>query len=109
MEQLEPSTPGFTSEQSTDPNGNVVLTLRGELDMSSAVKFRQTIEQLVESHDAELVFDLAELAFMDSSGIAVLVYAANNFGPVELRNSSPIIRRIIEATGLTRFLRLDPS
>jgi len=109
MEQLEPPAPIFNSEQSTDPNGDTVLTLHGELDMSSAVGLRETVEGFVANHDSRIIFDLGELAFMDSSGIAVLVYTANNVGRVELRNASPIIKRIIEATGLSDFLQVDPS
>jgi anti-anti-sigma factor len=55
------------------------------------------------------VVDLSELDFMDSSGIAVLIYAVNSIKAIELRNASPIIRRIIEATGLSNVLRLDPT
>jgi anti-anti-sigma factor len=46
---------------------------------------------------------------MDSTGIAVMVYAANKVGNVELRHASNIVRRVVEATGLTDVLRLDPS
>jgi anti-sigma B factor antagonist len=85
------------------------LKLRGELDMLSAVTLRDTVERLVDHRCARLVFDLGELDFMDSSGIAVLVYAANSIEAIELINASPIIKRIIEVTGLSNLLKLDPS
>jgi anti-sigma B factor antagonist len=112
MEQLDPKDPNdqrFASEQSVDSNGDPVLKLRGELDMMSAVPLRETVEKIAAQHCDRLVFDLSDLEFMDSSGIAVLVYAANNVGTVSLHNASPIIRRIVEATGLTDFLLLDPQ
>jgi anti-anti-sigma factor len=107
MEKLEPEEQRFLSAHSTDPDGTPVLKLRGELDMLSATKLRETVESLVADHCDRVVFDLSDLEFMDSSGIAVLVFAANNIDTFELRNASPIIRRIIEVTGLTGFLRLD--
>jgi len=109
MEKLEPEEQRFLSAQSTDSDGTPVLKLRGELDMLSATALRETVDGLVADHCGRVVFDLSDLQFMDSSGIAVLVFAANNIGDFELRNASPIIRRIIEVTGLTGFLRLDPQ
>jgi anti-anti-sigma factor len=109
MEKLEPQDQRFLSAQSTDADGTPVLKLRGELDMLSATELRETVEALVVDHCDHVVFDLIDLQFMDSSGIAVLVFAANSVGQIELRNPSPIIRRIIEVTGLSSFLRLDPQ
>jgi anti-anti-sigma factor len=109
MEKLEPEEQRFLSAPSTDSDGTPVLKLRGELDMLSATALRETVDGLVADHCDRVVFDLSDLQFMDSSGIAVLVFAANNIANFELRNASPIIRRIIEVTGLTGFLRLDPQ
>ena len=109
MENVEPQSPRFSSAQSTDSGGSPLLKLRGELDMLSAVDLRKIVEGLVDQHCNHLVFDLSELDFMDSSGIAVLIYSANSIGTIELRSASPIIRRIIEATGLSNVLRLDPA
>jgi anti-sigma B factor antagonist len=110
MEKLDPDDERFLSAETSDPDGNPVLELRGELDMVSAVTLRETVEGLVAENNCEhVVFDLTDLQFMDSSGIAVLVFAANKIHRIELRNASPIIRRIIEVTGLSSFLRLDPQ
>ncbi|MFZ0666660.1 MAG: STAS domain-containing protein [Acidimicrobiales bacterium] len=108
MEQLDPQSPRFECIRSTDFQGDPLLELHGELDMSSATEFRQSIEELISAGVTRVVFDLKDLVFMDSSGIAVLVFAANSISSVEVRNSSSIIKRIVEATGLTGFLRLDP-
>jgi anti-anti-sigma factor len=109
MEELDTSETSFTIEQSSNAAGDPMLTLHGELDISNADMFRQTVEKVVEKNPARLVFDLAQLTFMDSSGIAVMVYAANKVSDIELRHASTIIRRVVEATGLTEILRLDPS
>jgi anti-sigma B factor antagonist len=109
MEELDISETNFAIVQSRDDVGDLLLTLTGELDISSAESFRTAVERLVEGGPARLVFDLTDLTFMDSSGIAVMVYAANKVGAVELRHASTIIRRIVEATGLSEILKLDPS
>jgi anti-sigma B factor antagonist len=109
MEKLGPDDKRFLSAKTSDPDGTPVLELRGELDMVSAVTLRETVETLVADNCDHVVFDLTGLQFMDSSGIAVLVFAANKITRIELRKASPIIRRIIEVTGLQSFLRLDPQ
>jgi len=107
MAELEGGGPPFAVDRSVDENSNPMLELRGELDMSSADGLRDTVDEIVGSKPQKMVFDLAGLSFMDSSGIAVLVYAANRVGTIELRHVQPIIRRIVEASGLSGILRLD--
>jgi anti-anti-sigma regulatory factor len=45
---------------------------------------------------------------MDSAGIAVLIVAAADVEVIELRNLSPIVRRVVEATGLTTIFQVQP-
>ena len=109
MEELESVEVGLSIEQSADPAGDPMITLAGELDISNADAFREIVEKVVEGRPGRLVFDLSQLAFMDSSGIAVMVYAANNVEGIELRHASAIIRRVVEATGLSEILPFGAS
>ncbi|HEY5251801.1 MAG TPA: STAS domain-containing protein [Acidimicrobiales bacterium] len=109
MEELDTDETGFSVEQSDDSHGDPVVRLNGELDISSAAAFREAMEELVGKQPGRLVFDLSQLTFMDSSGIAVMVYVANNVKKVELLHASSIVRRVVEATGLSDILRLEPS
>jgi anti-anti-sigma factor len=108
-EELHVRGPRFLSEVSSDPSGVPLIALHGELDMSSADELRDTVDQVAEHRPRQLIFDMSELDFVDSSGIAVLVYAANTIGDVHLQNSSPLIRRVLEASGLSTILRDEPS
>jgi anti-anti-sigma factor len=67
------------------------------------------MEELVGQKPSRLVFDLSQLTFMDSSGIAVMVYVANNVEKIDLLHASSIVRRVVEATGLSDILRLESS
>ena len=53
-------------------------------------------------------FDLSALEFMDSSGIALLLRVAAKTQTVRLLQPSPLVRRLIEATGLSDVLQIDP-
>lgn len=109
MEELDTSETIFTVDRSSDANGDPVLALDGELDVSHADMLRHAVETVLTDNPTRLVFDLTALTFMDSSGIAVMVYAANKVNGIELRHPSTIIRRVVEATGLAEILLLDPS
>ena len=85
-----------------------VIRLSGELDMVSVERVRSVVEGVLTADDDRLAFDVAELKFMDSSGIALLVSAARQVRQVELRHPTPIVRRLIELTGLTELLLMVP-
>jgi anti-anti-sigma factor len=54
--------------------GRVRLTLRGELDLGSAGR----LERALEEHRGPVLLDLTALAFMDSTGIRVLLEASES-------------------------------
>ena len=108
MDELDTHDATLEVAQTVDVSGDCVVTLKGELDLSNASSFRTTVDGVLASKPRRLVFDVEELGFLDSSGIAVLVHAANNVDEVVLHHPSTIIRRIVEATGLSGVLRLDP-
>jgi anti-anti-sigma factor len=66
------------------------------------------VDGVLAADDDRIAFDVGELEFMDSSGIALLVSAARQARRVELRHPTPIVRRLIELTGLTELLLMTP-
>jgi anti-sigma B factor antagonist len=93
-------------EGSVDGQGMATITLRGELDLASVGTVKVGIDKVLTTDTRRVVFDLEELTFMDSSGIALMVQIKNDVGAVEVHNATRIVRRAIEATGLTDILGL---
>jgi anti-anti-sigma factor len=89
-----------------DASGAPIITLAGELDISTAENLGRTVAALIASTPERLIFDLKGLEFMDSAGIAVLVGASKRV-QVGLRDPSVIVRRVIELTGLTDVLPIE--
>ncbi|HTY96148.1 MAG TPA: STAS domain-containing protein [Solirubrobacteraceae bacterium] len=86
-----------------------VVSVAGELDVSTARVLESAVEEACAPQPAELLFDLSELRFMDSAGIAVLLGATRRVPTVRLREPSPAVRRVLEMTGLTTVLPfVDP-
>jgi len=85
----------------------IVVSVAEELDMSNVEVVRGQVEALLAVNPASLAFDLAELTFMDSSGIALLVQTATRVEAISLRQVPGIIRRVLEATGVTEVLAVE--
>jgi|SRR5579875_23485 len=92
----------------SDATGATVVTVAGDLDMSNVETLRETVASITATPPPRLVFDLSGLRFIDSAGISVLLGAIANVEQVQLRDPSPAVRRVVELTGLTQVLELEP-
>jgi anti-anti-sigma factor len=101
MEELDRVAAELSIESADGADGVAVLAVAGELDSANAASLAEAVGALLANSPDRLVFDLDGLRFMDSAGIAVLINASRAVATVELRNPSPIVRRVIEMTGLT--------
>ena len=77
---------GFAIDGEFD-SPRMTLALKGELDLAGAPSLEHSIEALPWSQLAELVFDLAELTFIDSTGLSVLIQASQRAATAGLRFS----------------------
>jgi anti-anti-sigma factor len=90
----------------TDDDGTFVICLGGELDISNVPAIEGELATLVIDAKPPVTFDLSSLAFMDSSGIAMLLRVVESTGPVLIRKPSRIVQQIIDATGLADILQV---
>ena len=95
-------------EPVADETGECVLHVSGEVDLANAGLLRQAIEAFLASAPPRLVVDVRDLTFMDSSGLAVLLQAAAKVAQVVVRHPRSMIRRLIETTGVTSILQMEP-
>src|SRR5271165_6388323 len=96
-------------ETSVDESGNPIVHLAGELDMSNVDAVGSALADVIDRDPELLVFDLADLTFMDSSGLALLLHAVHRAGSLEVRRPTEIVRRVIDATGLSETLGVRPA
>jgi anti-sigma B factor antagonist len=109
MEDVEPAGESIGSATvSHDAAGVPVIKLSGEIDMSNVESLRGAIDPVVEQGPERVDFDLSALDFMDSSGIALLLRVAAKTQSVHLLQPSALVRRLVEATGLSDVLQIVP-
>lgn len=91
----------------SDAEGRTVLAVTGEIDLSNVDDLSKQIDAAIKPTDS-LIFDLSDVSFMDSSGIALLLNTVNSVADAVVRAPSKQVRRVLEATGLTSVLRMAP-
>jgi anti-sigma B factor antagonist len=87
------------------------LVLIGELDLSCAKRFRETLAKSVADEPEDLVIDMRSVTFIDSSGAALLLKAdklarEEGFRLHVVRSSAEIVQAMFEASGIDRLLPL---
>jgi anti-anti-sigma factor len=94
-------------------DGQVVLSLRGEVDILSAPEFGAFFETMIDRGHRSVVLDLAGLRFMDASGLAVIARGADRLevmgGALTIRTPIAMIGHMLEITGFARLVQLEPE
>ena len=89
-----------------DSDGTALVVLSGELDLVTAPQLEAVLASVPE--DRRIVFDLRALRFMDSSGVGLLVAAAQRKTPAGTRLGCIAgprqVQRILQITGADRLV-----
>ena len=92
--------------------GRTTVIVAGELDDSTAPELRERLAQVTTDLVGDLVLDIGLLTFVDSTGLALFVaqhkkLLSQGFG-LTISSPSPMARRLLEITGLTQLLSIEP-
>jgi len=82
----------------------LVVTLTGELDLSNVERIETDIAPQLESGRQRMIVEARDLEFADSSAIALWLRWSSQVEHFELRNLSPLLRRVLTAMGLEQRL-----
>jgi anti-sigma B factor antagonist len=96
-----------------EENGTARLSLRGELDVSSAAALMEQLSAVNASGVSEVVLDLAELSYIDPSGLSVLAVEQRraDASGLALRIAAPnaFVRHLLDITGLIDVFDVSDS
>ncbi|MCU9615168.1 STAS domain-containing protein [Caldibacillus lycopersici] len=89
-------------------DGNTIMKISGEIDAYTAPKLKETINQLTKEDGKNVVIDLTDVIYMDSTGLGVLVAAfkkiKTNGGSFILTGLSNRLQRLFTITGLSEIM-----
>ncbi len=87
-----------------------VVRVCGDFDLASVPHWRDQVSSLLDHGVLDVTVEMAELDFIDSSGLNALVAALSTLrargGQLTLRSPTPSAWRILEITGLTDLFGL---
>ncbi len=88
----------------------VTLGITGRLDTTTAPNLETVINELSED-TKELVFNTAELEYISSAGIRVLLWAHKKMnqsgGIMRIEKANEMVREVFEMTGLSEMLNQE--
>jgi anti-anti-sigma factor len=91
-------------------DAETVVSVNGDLDVSTATRLADTVNEELREPPSRIVLDLAGLTFCDSLGLGTLVVLSRTARVQQtyllLRNPSPFFTRMLEVTGVREGLNI---
>jgi anti-sigma B factor antagonist len=92
-------------------DGTALIDVEGQLDLSCGDRFIACLRDARDGESQDLVVDLRQVTFIDSTGLSLLLKAdalarQNSFKLHVVRSEAPIVHAVMEATGVDKFLPL---
>ena len=104
-------TPGTLTISTETSDGTVSVALRGELDLASAPQLERRLRTIERQRPQRLIVDLAGLAFIDSTGLRLLLQADERCGQsgceMVLRPGGASVQRVFDVTGALEVLHFE--
>lgn len=91
----------------TEADGRLVVVLAGEVDMNTEAELGRVLADLLENGQREIAIDAGKLAFMDSSGLAVLVAAIRLGAKLTILNVSSFLANLLMVTGIDALVTVE--
>jgi len=88
-----------------------LVVLKGELDLACANNLKEELYKAVEEKFADVVIDMTDLEYIDSTGIGVLVGLMKKLRTdgkdIKISNAKDNVKRIFKITGLDQIINME--
>lgn len=93
-------------------DGMQIVRIVGDIDHHETLSLREDIDKLlIKNHPDELVFDLSDTDFMDSSGLGLILgrlRKANDMGcSVRVINPTERINKVLKLAGVDKLINIE--
>ncbi len=94
-------------------SGKAVIDVGGEVDILTAPKLREQIHHAIDRGEKDLIVDLLDVSFMDSSGLGVLISALKRTkevgGSLTVVAATRPVTNVLSLTGLDKVFPVHDS
>ncbi len=91
----------------------ILVCLDGDLDLNSVNSFKSRMDEAIGEHRADVSIDCAQLRYIDSTGLGVLVSILKKVkeygGTIHITKLKPYLHKIFDVTGLTNVFEIEVS
>ena len=91
----------------------VILDIQGEIDLYNAPEIKDTMQKLIEAKKYNIIINLEQVSYIDSSGIGALISGLSNLkkyqGSLKIINVYASVKKVFELTKLTSFFEIYDS
>jgi anti-sigma B factor antagonist len=103
----------YASRVESDGGRGVIFAVSGEIDMYTAPDLRRDLHEVLYETVGDMVVDLSDLEFIDSSGLGVLIGTLGRLHEQDRRLAlviaRPSVLRVFTITGLTTAFSIAES
>jgi anti-sigma B factor antagonist len=104
IEHVSPVVPHFELQEERAASGTHVITVRGEIHVSTAPRFSQRLQEAIDNGSRAIVLDLSGVEFIDSTGLSVLLNGLRRVnqlqGRMALVCANATVLRLFQITSL---------
>ena len=101
---MSPVVPHFELHEETAASGTYVISVRGEIHVTTAPRFSEHLQTAIDNGNTSIVLDFSGVEFIDSTGLSVLLAGLRRVtqaqGRMALICANPTVLRLFEITRL---------
>lgn len=103
----------FSSSPTMVSPGRGLIEVAGEVDIYTAPKFKDDMLALIDEGATELIVDLSEVTFIDSTALGVLIGGVKRMHAVDGRMALVVstrpVQKVLTITGLDRVFEIHDT
>jgi anti-sigma B factor antagonist len=100
----------FSLSETQPTDGSFVVAVVGEVDIFTAPELKRSIASAIDEGAREIVVDLTDTRFLDSTALGVLIGAVKRLRPLDgqlvIVNTEPSTAKTFEITGLDQIFTI---
>lgn len=93
--------------------GVTIIRIEGNLDTQTSTEAQEELERIVDDGARKLLIDFADLAYISSAGLRVLLVTAKKLGTdqgeMRMCNMNDVVREVFEVSGFSTIFKVFPT